>query len=492
MTLITSGMNKDPAASRLYLAIDQGGHSSRAIVFDHTGCAITSASAAINTLNPQTDWIEHDPEELIGSIQSTLDQVIDQLGDQRTDLHSAGLATQRSSIVCWDKNTGEALSPVISWQDRRNAELINQLALHAEKVQSLTGLRLSPHYGASKLRWCLDHLPEVNKALKEQRLACGPLASFIIFRVLEENPLLVDPANASRTLLWDLHHHDWSSELLDLFGIPKEILPCCTFSQSDFGYLRSGKINIPLSVMTGDQSAAIYAYGQPEADTVFINMGTGAFLQRVIGSQPLATYTLLCSTVWQDKKTTNYVMEGTVNGAGSAISRIIKELGLDHDNVLNQIANWLATSTTPPLFLNGVGGLGSPWWEADFQSRFIGYGSGSGSAEEKIVAVLESIAFLINKNLQEMQDNKKGIAQIILTGGLSNLDGLCQRLADLSGLKISRPDYTEATARGLAFLLARKKSKTWEKIEINEFTPETNQRLIERYDKWCSEMICNC
>ena len=168
---------------------------------------------------------------------------------------SAGLATQRSSIVCWDRVSGQALSPVISWQDRRAHEWLTRFALHAEEIHATTGLMLSAHYGASKLRWCLDHLPAVAQAQSEGRLAFGPLASYLVFRLTEERTLAVDPANAARTLLWNIKTLNWDEGLLHLFSIPASALPPCVPTRHHFGHLVAAGQRIPLALVSGDQSA---------------------------------------------------------------------------------------------------------------------------------------------------------------------------------------------------------------------------------------------
>jgi glycerol kinase len=248
----------------LFLALDQGGHASRALVFDSRGATVARALREVREFHPQPDWVEQDPDELAGSLTEVIREVEREIGDRAKHIDAAGLATQRSSIVCWDRITCEALSPVLSWQDRRAHEWLAHFAPHAEAVHRATGLRLSAHYGASKLRWCLDHLPRVAVAAVERRLAMGPLASFLVFRLTEERTLAADPANAARTLLWNLETFDWDPGLLHLFEIPRALLPDCVPSRFDFGRLAGGH-RPPPTLVTGDQSAALFACGAPKA-----------------------------------------------------------------------------------------------------------------------------------------------------------------------------------------------------------------------------------
>lgn len=470
-------------SSPLYLCIDQGGHASRALVFKENGQVVASAEAPINTLRPQPQWVEHDAEALLESVRSVIHEVCTRLGSGATRLLTAGLATQRSSIVCWDSISGKPLSTVISWQDTRNAEWLAELNLDEKSIREQTGLFASPHYGASKLRWCLDHISDVQRAEREGRLACGPLASFLVFRLTQERSYLCDPCNAARTLLWDLRSKDWSPTLAKTFGLGSVNLPSSVPNRYAYGTLAITEAEIPLTVVTGDQSAAPFAFGQPDPGTIFINVGTGAFLQQLAVNGKYGNEKLLSSIAWWDQSGIYFTQEGTVNGAGAAISRMAQVLNFTEETIFEYIEQWLGMSDTRPLFLNGIAGLGSPYWISDFDSRFVG----TGSSEEKMAAVVESVIFLILRNLVEMQSCQNSARQVIITGGLAAIDGLCQSIADLSGLQIARSEIQEATARGLAFLLASKPS-SWGKGEFEFFYPKVNTQLHDRYESWLGYM----
>jgi glycerol kinase len=462
--------------SALYLCIDQGSHASRALVFDPMGAVIARAEHPVATQHPQTDRVEHNPDELLASVRAAIGDVVTSLGERARGLAAAGLATQRSTLVCWDKETGTALSPVISWQDRRAHAWLARFASRQSEVHARTGLMLSAHYGASKLRWCLDHLEAVQQAAQKGTLACGPLASYLLFRLLEKQPLLVDPSNAGRTLLWNLASRDWDPVLLDMFGIARRWLPACAPTRHDFGRLRIGDRALPLAILDGDQSAALFAFGSPHAHTAYINMGTGAF---VLGAdaQRLDAPRLLASIAYADDGRASYVLEGTVNGAGAALAWAGETLGLAE--VESSLDEWLQREGDPPLFLNGISGLGAPFWVADFTSRF----TAEAEPWRKVVAVAESIIFLLQANLDEFARAGVAFRRIVATGGLPQSAALCQRLADLSGLPVHRPAEHEATAKGLAFLLAGQPGE-WPQPSGVDFTPQANVRLRERYARW--------
>src|SRR5574340_73459 len=288
--------------SSLFLALDQGGHASRALVFSAAGKLVANAEKRIAIRYPAAHRVEHDPEALLASIRQVCTAVVRQLGARASDIRCAGLATQRSTLVCWDHDTGRALSPVISWQDRRAARRLKILTPQAARVHSVTGLVLSPHYGASKLAWCLENLPAVRRARQQHQLAAGPLASFILANLLEEKPLWADPVNASRTLLWDYRVRDWSAELLQLFAIPPAILPVCVPNRHAFGHLPLGRYRIPLTVVTGDQPASLFANGKPQPHSAYVNIGTGAFIQKLHGTRPPQVSGMLGSVLRSEER----------------------------------------------------------------------------------------------------------------------------------------------------------------------------------------------
>lgn len=463
----------------LYLAVDQGGHASRALVFGHDGRALTSAFAAIGTAHNALGHVEHDAEEILLATRQAIDDVAQHLGARARDIVAAGLVTQRSTIVCWDRTNGAPLSAAISWQDRRNAKWLQRFAARAEWIKGRTGLVLSPHYGASKMRWCLDHLQAVKRAAAERRLAIGPLSSFLAFRLLAGSPFIVDPANASRTLLYDPSALDWSPELLEEFAVARELLPLCRPSIAAHGSLQVAQHAVPMTVMTGDQSAVPFAWGAPGNDCVFVNVGTGAFVQRALGEPLPAGSGLLESVVLNDGHRSTLAHEGTINGAGSALQWFAETEGVDTARMLEALDSTAVAALNPPLFLNGISGLGSPFWVSDFDTRFLG----TGSTLEKFVAVVESIAFLIRVNIDEMRRSQPPIRTLVLTGGFTRSAYFCRCLAELVELDVQRMEEPEASARGVACLAAGLPDN-WRASTAETFRSTVNGPLLARYVAW--------
>jgi glycerol kinase len=466
----------------LVLALDQGSHASRAVLYDAAGSAVAEAREAVGTRREGEDVVEQDPCELLGTLRTAAGDACDSVALRGRAVLAAGLATQRSTALCWERGSGRALTEALSWQDRRNAAWLERLRPHAALVRGITGLPLSPHYGASKLRWCLDHVPAVRRAATAGELVAGPLSSFLVASLVDRRPCVVDPANASRTLLYDPAALDWSDALLDLFGLERRALPSCVPTRHDFGQLPLREHRVPLTVCTGDQSAAAFAFGRPDPATALVNLGTGAFVQRVAPDGAPLPDGLLRSVLYADAGGTLQAHEGTVNGAGSALDWLRERVAVDVDRALAALPAE-GGPVEPPLFMNGVGGLGAPYWRSDFPTAFVG----DGDDLAQLAAVLESVAFLLAVNLAAL-GRSAPLERIRLGGGLARSDYLCRALAEASGLVVERHVLTEATARGVAFLAAGCPDG-WRVPAVERvFTPSGDGALTMRQARWTAEM----
>lgn len=454
-----------------FLTMDQGGHGSRAGLFDRRGRAAGSAWKPVGESRPAPGRVEQDPAEILASVRDALQELL--AGHDGGEIAAAGLATQRASVICWDRRSGEPLTPVISWQDRRREPFEPPHNTAHEEVHRRTGLRISPHYGAGKLRWCLAESDAVRTALRDGRLACGPLAGFLLFHLVQERPLLVDPANGCRTLLWNLEQGGWDDDLLDWAGVPRSVLPSPAPTRCPFGTLDTPAGPVPLTVLNGDQSCVPFAMGRPRNDTVYANLGTGAFLQRVLPPGSHSAEGLLRSVILDDGEVAIQVEEGTVNGAGSALDV----------NDCNEVPGPWLDSDDPPMYLNTVSGLGSPWWKPDLRSRFIGRGDAAATRD----GVVESVLFLIRANLDRMAASAP-VARLVVTGGLSRSTPLCRRLADLCGVTVVRPHTDEATSAGLGFLVAGSPEDWSPDTMAESFTPARDHPIRGRYRRWLHAM----
>ena len=468
---------------KLYLVIDQGGHATRVLVFNELGKIVCRTESKITTIQSGDLIVEHDSEQMIQSVFNVLDEVYCFLGKRFVQIVDAGIATQRSSFVCWNKKTGQALTPVISWQDRRTVNDLGVYDYAKEIIHEKTGLYLNPHYGATKISWCLNNEKSLTKCKQDNDLYIGPLASFILFHLLAGRPFKIDPANASRTLLMNNKTLAWDDELLNIFNISSGFLPEIVDTKSEFGVLNYKNYTIPLSVCTGDQSAAIFFRGVPDRKSVFVNVGTGAFVQQYCEQVPLlGEEKLLASIVYSHREEKAYVLEGTVNGAARALDWLAEEFG--GVSYTSDLDDWSASIEQPPIFINGISGVGSPFWFSNIESRFLS----DSSMEGKFVGVLESIVFLIYSNLLAIRKLWNKVEYIQISGGLSQSNAICQKLSDLSGLIIIRDSDVEATALGVYFLLMGI-SDFSHKPDKKSFFPSKNKLLVKRYGAWHAAMF---
>ncbi len=464
------------------LAIDQGTHASRALLVDGGGRVRFQTSRMVALKRRDAVRVEQNANKLIASVNQVVAAALAYAEEQGATVSAAGLATQRATVVAWDAYSGEPLYSALSWQDRRAERQLQRFAERATAVGETTGLRLSPHYGVSKLSWLVEAVPEVSAAASERRLMMGPLAAFLMFHLLDGSPHCCDVVNAGRTLLCDLESGDWNPDLLQASGLRAEWLPHCRPVLEHYGYLKG--TTIPLRAVTGDQNAALCAAGEPHSERVQINAGSGAFIVRPLESRLSDADPLLISALWSDLSEARYLVEGTVNGAGAAVEWARNQWSLPP--VEEALADWPECTEGPPLFLNAVGGLGSPWWRADVESRWL-ESIESHSDACRLAGVAESILFLINANLELMREIGQPVEGAVLSGGLSRADSWVQRLADLVDLPVSRSDASEATARGVAWLAAGRPAQ-WQAGTTALFTPRTDTKLQERYTRFMAAM----
>lgn len=467
------------------LSIDQGTFSSRAVLFTQSGQIVYSAQQSISLNRLDDKHIEQEANELLASVRYVIKQVLSKSGIDSDLIKTAGLSTQRSSLLAWKPSTGEAISPVLSWQDTRAADWLKNFSHHKGFIQKRTGLYPNAHYGASKIQWLLKYHEDVQSALSKNDCVITPLVSYILFNVSDRNTINIDIANASRTLLCNLFKKAWDKDLLKLFEIQKQWLPRCRPIIYDYGNIKRSSIKI--SAVNGDQTSALYSNGNPDDSTLKINLGTGAFVlttfeQHQLESEVFTSSNLLAGISNNTADLVNYYIEGTVNGAGSAIQWLQDELQLADIGLLMPAQEYVNTDSY--IFINSIGGFGSPVWRSDISPCFVDGKNNKVylTPQQSLVAVLESIIFLLVINIRAIAKLKKTIHKIEISGGLSNVDYVCQSLANLSHLSVHRSEDTEATARGICWLALPDKTR-WETIAMaKEFSAADDAALESRFN----------
>ncbi|MEM7311894.1 MAG: FGGY family carbohydrate kinase [Planctomycetota bacterium] len=475
-----------------FLALDQGTQSTRAAVVRSDGRIVSIACETVGTKRLVDGRVEQSPEEILKSLRVTIAKVLEQHGGM---IQAAGMATQRSSVVAWRRSTCEPLSPVISWQDTRGQAFVESLSTaQREQIQRLTGLPVSAHYGATKLRWLIEQ-EDVAALIKEGDCVVGPLASFLLANLVAAEHLAeVDYANGGRMQLMNLQQRCWDRELLELFGIPLTVLPTLRPNRFEYGHLKDTVV--PFVLLQGDQTAAACGLVRDaDSRTARVNVGTGAFILAELEKGDLGGDSRMLRSIYHsDMERTKYLIEGTVNGAGAALNWAADQLGVARQSIAAKLDQWLVVPDQPLIFINCVGGLGSPYWRPAGTSvqenvwvNLNGEYVADPEAETAMAAVAESIIFLLAVNLGCMQGMGCEIERVSIGGGLSRSDAMCQRLADLTGVLVERGNVVEATLLGVTAML-RGGGEDGPAASVETFTPRSSDDLRVRYRAFCALM----
>jgi glycerol kinase len=434
----------------MFLGIDQGTTGTTIIAFDKTFKPLAHAYRSIQSHHPRAGWVEQHPDEIIKSVVDAVAEVLAKIDNGK--IEAVGLTNQGESVLAWDAVTGEALSPIIVWSDRRAAGIASELAkTHGERVRELTGLELSDYFCASKYAWLLQHNANVQKAAKEERLRFGTLDSWLAFKLggLEH---VSDTSTASRTQLLGLQSGQWEKELLEIFGVPLETLPEVRPSLSIWGKLQhaSWQQKLPWFVSLVDQPAALAGNGCLKTGDIKITYGTGCFVYIHAGNQvPKPGKSLLASVAWSSEKERTYALDGGVFTAGTAINWLVN-LGLAETP--EQTAVLAMSSTNHEVkFLPAFTGLGAPWWDSEARGVFSGLTAGTTKAD-LVRAVLDSIAYRVTDVVRAMWQSNPKSEMIRVDGGLTKNPYLMQLQANLLGVRIAVSQQKEATALGAALL----------------------------------------
>ena len=439
--------------NELILSIDQGTTSSRAIIFDSRGNSLKTAQQEFEQFFPHSGWVEHDPEEIWATTQAVCNRVLSEVGT----VSAIGITNQRETTVVWNRETGQALHRAIVWQDTRASKLCAKLKQQGlePSIKQKTGLILDPYFSATKIGWILDNVAGARKLAAEGRLAFGNIDSFLIWRLTGGKVHATDATNASRTLLFNIHTQQWDQELLDIFGVPLNMLPDVRDSAADFGSSTKEAIGfeIPICGVAGDQQAASIGQCCFNPGSIKSTYGTGGFAMLNTGTQPVSSSSGLLTTVaYRLNGETTYALEGSIFIAGAAVQwlrdrlKIIKKAseteayasGLkDNDGVY-----------LVPAFV----GLGAPHWNPDARGAIFGLTRNTG-AEHFARAALESICYQTYDLMQAMiKDTSYKIDTLRVDGGMVQNKWMCQMLADVLDINIELPVITETTALGAAYL----------------------------------------
>lgn len=443
--------------SKFILSFDQGTTSSRAIVFNKEGGIVSIAQKEFEQIYPQPGWVEHNASEIWSTQIAVATEAIVKAGLTPTEIAAIGITNQRETTVLWDKKTGEPLCNAIVWQDRRTSAYCDELKAKglAKKIQDKTGLILDAYFSATKIKWILDHVEGARAKAEAGDIAFGTIDSWLIWRLTDGRVHVTDVSNASRTMIYNIHTLDWDQELLDLFDIPKNILPEVKSSSEVYGETTGNVLaaKIPIAGIAGDQQAALFGQMCTETGMVKNTYGTGCFMLMNVGDKPIASKNNLVTTIaWKINGKVQYALEGSIFIGGAVVQWLRDGLGIISSSAEVETLALKVNDTGGVYLVPAFAGLGAPHWNQDARGTITGITRGT-TAAHLARAAIESIAFQTMEVLKAMEaDSGHRIKELRVDGGATANDILMQFQADLLDTTVIRPKVTEVTALGAAYL----------------------------------------
>jgi len=477
------------------LALDQGTTSSRAIIFDKKGKIKSTAQKEFQQIFPRSGWIEHDPLEIWSSQLKVIHEAL--VGINKNEIAAIGITNQRETTVVWDKTTGKPVYNAIVWQDRRTANITDQLKEDGleSTFQKKTGLILDPYFSGTKINWILENVEGLRKKAEQGILAFGTIDSWLVWNLTKGKHHITDVTNASRTLLYNIHQMKWDKELLDILNIPRKILPKVYPSSLIYGKTSKDIIGseILISGVAGDQQAALFGQNCIEPGMVKNTYGTGCFMLMNIGKIPVeSSHKLLTTIAWEIDNKVEYALEGSVFIGGAIVQWLRDGLGIiNSSQEIEEIASKV-DNTGGVYFVPAFSGLGAPHWNPHARGAIVGLTRGTTSGHLGRAA-LEAIAYQSFDLVRAMEkDSNIKLKELRVDGGASVNNLLMQFQADLLRVPIIRPKITETTALGAAYLAGlsvgfwenqSEISKQWESEKQFDYKKSEN-KIKTLYQGW--------
>jgi len=435
----------------MFLALDQGTTSSRAIVFDADGTVRGLGQREFPQYFPAPGHVEHDAEEILASQMRAAELACEKAGSP--SIAAVGITNQRETVVVFEKKTGRPVHRAIVWQDRRTADRLEQLRKEGceSLVRERTGLSLDPYFSAAKIAWILDKVPGARAAAERGELVAGTIDTWLLFRLTHGRVCATDASNASRTSLYDLARGDFSDDLCRLFSVPRRCLPEVRDSAGDFGV--AAERGWPLRAVIGDQQAALFGHGCLDVGGMKCTYGTGAFVLQNAGTRvPTPAPGVLATVAWRLGGVSTFALEGSVLVCGAAIQWLRDQLGLLHSSAEAEAVARSVIDSGGVVFVPAFAGLGTPWWDPTARGLLIGLTRGTTKAHV-VRAAIEAMALQVDDVCRAMKLERKAGTELHVDGGASANGLLLELQASLLGGSVVRPAQLEATAFG-AFRLS--------------------------------------
>jgi glycerol kinase len=502
---------KRDMTGRYILALDQGTSSSRAIIFDRDGRILGIAQREFQQIYPQAGWVEHNPEEIWQSQKAAADRVLRESKIAPEDIAAIGVTNQRETTIVWERSTGKPVFNAIVWQCRRTAPLCEQLKTEGfdKVILEKTGLVLDAYFSGTKVRWILDHMPGAHERAARGELCFGTVDTWLIWQLTGGRVHVTDPSNASRTMLYNIGARAWDDDILQKLQVPRELLPEVKSSSEVYGETEKNwlGVSIPISGNAGDQQAALFGqacFGPGMAKNTY---GTGCFMLMNTGEHSVPSHNGLLTTIAVGLgNQVSYALEGSIFIAGAAIQWLRDGLGVIRTAAeIEELAQQVRASEgvyVVPAFV----GLGAPYWDMYARGAILGITRGATRAHIAR-ATLEAIAFQ-TRDVIELMERESGITlqELRVDGGAARNDLLMQIQADILGRPVLRPEITETTALGAAYLaglavgLWKDQAEIAEKWQLEKrFVPEMAEserrtlyrgwkRAVERARNWAASV----
>lgn len=463
------------------LTLDQGTTSSRAILFDKNGKIASLAQKEFKQYYPKPGWVEHDPMEIWSSQASVITEAVLKENLKADEIAAIGITNQRETTIVWDRETGNPVYNAIVWQDRRTSEQCDILKGKGidEIIRQKTGLVLDAYFSATKIQWILNNIPGVKEKAAEGKLAFGTIDSWLIWNLTEGKLHITDVSNASRTMLFNINTLEWDEELLKIFEIPKSMLPEVKSSSEIYGET-SGQLlgtKVPIAGIAGDQQAALFGHICVKPGMVKNTYGTGCFMLMNIGDKPVLSKNNLITTIaWKIGNKVQYAFEGSIFIAGAVVQWLRDELKIISSSAeIESLASEVPDSGGVYM-VPAFAGLGAPYWNQYARGTIFGITRGT-NRSHFARAALESIAFQTMEVLKAMEsDSGIEIKELRVDGGATQNNLLLQFQADVLKTSVVRPEVTEVTAIGAAYL-AGLAVGFWESVEQIQKQWQINRRF---------------
>jgi glycerol kinase len=479
------------------LSLDQGTTSSRALLINKKGEIKSVAQKEFTQIFPKPGWVEHDPNEIWSSQASTIAEVISKFDVNGKNITAIGITNQRETTIVWDRATGKPVYNAIVWQDRRTSEYCDSLKAdgHEDLIRNKTGLVVDSYFSATKIRWILNNVEGARERAERGELAFGTVDSWLVWKLTQGRTHVTDVSNASRTMLFNINTLEWDDELIELFGIPKSMLPEVKSSSEIYDRTNTTifATKVPIAGIAGDQQAAMFGQMCTEKGMVKSTYGTGCFLLLNTGNKPFISENNLLTTIaWKLNGETTYALEGSIFIAGAVVQWLRDGLGIiENAKDVEALANSVEDNGDV-YFVPALTGMGAPYWDQYARGTIVGISRGT-TKGHIARASLEGIVYQTMEILEAMnQDTGLKHKEIRVDGGASMNNFLMSFLSDILKVPVTRPKITETTAFGAAYL-AGLATGYWKDVDEikkqwivdKEFTPTLDPKTIEKYKaKW--------